>query len=321
MNYLELKCKKEKLKLSKIILGGSSLGTLVDKELSFEIIDKYIELGGNTIDTARVYCDWLPNGHSVSETTIGEYLKLRGNRKDLNIITKGGFPDLSDMTKSRLSKEDIEYDMNLSLKTLGLDYVDLYFLHRDDKNIPVSEIMDALDELVKSGKTRFIGASNWTVDRIVEANKYATENNKTPFCVSEIQWSLAKCFPSTFDDETLLCMDEEEYKKYLESKIPVFAYTSQAGGVFSYGYKRDFSDVLDKHKKYMNDENKKRYSNLLDLCYAKGCKPSNATVSYLLDNEVNAGAIIGCSSLKQLEDTMSSVDVHLTKTEIKSLLK
>ena len=151
--------KGETLKLSKIILGTAVFGTKIPKETAFEMMDTYFAHGGRVLDTARVYSDWLPNGHGASERTIGEWIQERNCRKDIILSTKGAHPSFSDMHRSRMTAEEIYVDLNESLKTLQTDYVDIYYLHRDDENIPVSEIMDILDPLVKSGKIRMLGAS------------------------------------------------------------------------------------------------------------------------------------------------------------------
>jgi aryl-alcohol dehydrogenase-like predicted oxidoreductase len=295
------------LEISKIVLGGAPLGTTINREKSFEIMDYFISQGGNTIDTARVYCDWLPNGHGVSEKTIGEWVKARNNREKINIITKGGHPRFNSMHESRLSEMEIREDIERSLNTLQMDYVDLYMLHRDDENLPVEDIVDILDDLVKEGKIHAIGASNWNVERIIEANDYAKRNNKTPFIVSEIQWSLAQCSPKMFQDDTMICMDEAQYNRYLEIGMPVIAYSSQAGGVFFSGYKADLSDALDKHKKYVTPTNCIRYRKLLQFCEKRNCKPSTVALGYIMYNQLPATAIIGCSSLEQLKDSMSAL--------------
>lgn len=321
MEYLQfIDANNKPIELSKLILGGVPFGTAIDKEKSFEIMDYFINKGGNTIDTARVYCDWIPNGISVSERTIGEWVKSRNNRKQINIITKGGHPRLDSMHVSRLSEKEIREDMELSLNTLQMDYVDLYLLHRDDINLPVSDIMDTLHTLVKEGKTLAIGASNWKVDRIAKANEYAKQNNKTPFIVSEIQWSLAECSPQTFQDDTIVCMDEVQYNKYLELKIPVIAYSSQAGGAFSCGYKSDLSDASEKHKKYVTIKNMERYKKLLLFCEKRNYKPSAATLNYIMDNELSDAAIIGCSYLEQLKDSMLASELKLSKADINEII-
>ena len=318
MNNLKL---KDGLELSKIILGSVSFGTQITKENSFEIMDYYFENGGNTIDTARAYCGWIKGGEYASEETIGEWVKSRDNRDKIKIITKGAHPSFNEeIQRKRLSEGDIRYDMNTSLNTLKMDYVDLYLLHRDDEDVPVSTIMDTLHQLVLEGKTKSIGVSNWKLKRITEANDYAKKSGKTPLCVSEIQWSLAQCFPKTLNDQSILCMNDLIYKRYLENEFPVIAFTSQAGGVFSNGYQEDLVDIAGKHKKYLTSENKRRYNKLLQLCEEKNYKPSSVAIQYITDNRLPASAIIGCSSVEQLKDSMCATIGKLSLDEIDNLV-
>ncbi|HEY5586246.1 MAG TPA: aldo/keto reductase, partial [Ruminiclostridium sp.] len=158
MKYFEISDSHQKtMKISKIIMGGVPFGTVVSKELSFKMMDKFAQQGGNTIDTARVYCEWIEGGKYASEQTIGEWVKASNNRKDIIIITKGGHHRLSNPNVSRLSREDIFEDLEISLNTLKMDYVDIYMLHRDDTKRPVSDIMDTLHSLVEQRKARAIG--------------------------------------------------------------------------------------------------------------------------------------------------------------------
>jgi len=316
MNNLKL---NNDLELSEIILGGAFFGTNITKENSFEIMDYYFKNGGNTIDTARAYCGWIEGGEYASEETIGEWVKARNYRDNIKIITKGAHPSFTTY-RNRLSEEDIRYDMDISLKTLQMDFVDLYLLHRDDETIPVSDIIDALHRLVLEGKTKAIGVSNWKFERIIEANEYAKKSGKTSLCISEIQWSLAQCFPQTFNDESMLCMNDDIYKKYLDIGLPIIAYTSQAGGVFSCGYNKDLSDIADKHKKYLSNENIKRYNNLLHLCEEKNYKPSSVAIQYITDNKLPACAIIGCSSVEQLNDSLCATRNKLSYEELDNLV-
>lgn len=133
------------------------------------------------MDTARVYASWLQGGDGASEKTIGEFLKSEGLRETAIIATKGGHPPLDDMHNPRINKLELTKDLNESLENLTTDYIDIYYLHRDNERKDVSEIMPILDGFVKEGKVKYLGASNWKVERIIAANKFARENNLTPF--------------------------------------------------------------------------------------------------------------------------------------------
>ena len=148
MDYRTIQGVDGEIRLDKVILGASSFGANISKELSYQMMDRYYEIGGRTIDTARFYAMWIHNGISKSEKTVGDWLRDRDVRDQMTIITNGGLPDYRNMLFSRLAPECIEYDINTSLCVLDLDYVDIYCLHRDDERIPVGEIVDVKDNVV-----------------------------------------------------------------------------------------------------------------------------------------------------------------------------
>jgi aryl-alcohol dehydrogenase-like predicted oxidoreductase len=211
------------------------------------------------------------------------------------------------MRHSRLTKQDIFSDVNESLEALCTDYIDLYFLHRDDESIPVEKIMDPLDELIQSGKVRMIGASNWRAERILEANDYAKKNGKTPFTASQIQWSYAVANDKEAFGYGTVSMDDQQYQLYLKAGIPVLAYSSQANGVFARGYKEDLSDIAKKHEIYYSKENILRYQRLLKLCKENNDTPTQAALNYIIENKLNGFAIVGCSKLEQLQEILNLV--------------
>ncbi|MDF2984606.1 MAG: putative aldo/keto reductase [Eubacterium sp.] len=319
MKYFEIKdANGMPIRMSRIILGGVPFGTTLDNKQSFEMMDRYLEAKGNTIDTARVYCDWLENGHSASERTIGEWIRARNNRKEVILVTKGGHPGKDGVT--RLSANEIISDMETSLKTLQTDYADLYLLHRDDANIPVDGIMDTLHTLVLQGKARAVGVSNWSCERIKQANEYAEKNNKTKLVISQIQWSLAECFPKNFNDETLVCMNDREYEQYLEMGMPVMAFSSQANGLFSKADDKGLVNVSEKLQKFLTLENINRYNNLTKLCQKKGYSKTAVALNYIMDNKLNGSAIIGCTNIAQLQNCLEAADITLTEEEIQCLI-
>ena len=270
-------------------------------------MDSYIENGGNVIDTARVYASWLPNGDGASEKTIGEYMKSRNNRENIIISTKCAHPPLAKMDINRLSPEEIESDIDQSLLALETDYIDILWLHRDAANVKVDGIIDSLDDMVKKGKIRYYGASNWTGKRIGEANEYAKLSGKMPLIASQIKWSLAK--GGMIEDKTLLEMDDSEYDFYSKTKIPVFAYSSQAKGFFT---KYDMGeDNLSKkaRSRYLIDQNIKTYKLIKKISNDTGISISAIVVAYITSQKsFDSFPIIGCSNMQQLCDSISASD-------------
>ncbi len=318
MKYLEICGKKDLVKMSKYVLGTTYFGSELDKGKCFTLLDKFFELGGNCIDTARCYAQWLDGGDSASETVIGEWIENRRCREKTVISTKGAFP-AKDGTK-RVNSASIREDIKRSLDCLKTDYIDVYFLHRDDLNADLFDIMLTLDEYVKKGVIRAIGASNWRVNRIEEANNIAKVNNFTPFSISQINWSAAFATPETLKDPSLVCMNDTEYEWYLKNKFPVMAFSSQAKGFFSKAIEGGFGDLNQKIvDRFLCDKNIKRVDWIKEYCQIHSVSPATAVLSYINSNLVPAVSIIGCSSIQQLEDSMFNSDFIMSEKDIQKL--
>lgn len=185
MRYINLNCNGFDLRVSKLAMGADKLAlSLTDAEL-FYLLDIFTDAGGNVIDTARVYSG------GKSEEAIGRWLEKTGKRGNIVLSSKGCHPQINDMSQRRLSKKDMEYDLNLSLKVLKTDCIDIYWLHRDDPSRTVDEIVENINYFIKEGKIRMAGCSNWYSDRIEQANNYAAQKGLCGFSSSQIQWSLA----------------------------------------------------------------------------------------------------------------------------------
>lgn len=300
------------MNISSLVLGTDYYGSEREEKDCFYMLDKYVEFGGNCIDTANIYSD------GNSEKIIGKWLG-KGARDRVYISTKGAHP-AGDKSISRMSEGDIEEDLNTSLKRLETDYIDLYWLHRDDVKKPVCEIMEALNKFIKQGKIRNIGASNWIVERINEANKYAEKTGLKSFCASQIKWSLAVTNPEYNDDVTLVEMDDIEYNGYLKNGVSVFAYASQGKGFFSKFACGEETLSQKAKERYLCETNVKRFELIKKLADEKNISVSQAVVSYIYSNrDINSFAIVGPRNKEQLSDCFGNTDILLTDEEIKSL--
>ncbi len=141
-----------------ISMGSTALGSTLDRETSFRLLDAYTDAGGNFIDTAAVYANWLPIERSISEKTIGAWLRERRNRAQVVLSTKGAHPELATMHISRLSPAEIASDLEDSLRHLGVETIDIYWLHRDDPSRPVAEILETLSAHARAGKIAITAA-------------------------------------------------------------------------------------------------------------------------------------------------------------------
>ena len=186
------------LDVSRICLGGNRFGAQLDQEASFELLDIFHEAGGNFVDTAHVYADWLPDiERSSSEKTIGRWLAARGLRGKVVVATKGGHPELGNPASRRLDRASLREDATGSRDNLGTEDVPIFYVHRDDPGRPVDEILGALEELRGEGIIRHYAASNWTLPRLVEARRVAQRAGWQGFVANQPEWSLARRNPGS----------------------------------------------------------------------------------------------------------------------------
>lgn len=304
--------KKENDLISKIALGAADFGTKTDKETSFLLMDEFLSAGGNAIDTGRAYCYWVENGANASESTIGEFMRQRKNRSKIFLATKGGHPPVPHFEISRINETELTKDVNESLYYLKTDYLDVFYLHRDDESKPVSEIMPVLDKFVKQGKTRYIGASNWKSERILQANEFALKNGLTPFSFSQIMWSYAEFNTENLQDKTQVIMNDNEYEFYKNHKeIQLTAYSSQAQGFYSVLNENGVENLPDFYKKfYLNDCNLKRFAEIKAFSKESGLSPTAAGLLKLIENELSPVALIGGKTRELLKDSLSVFGVN-----------
>lgn len=297
------------LKSSLIAFGTDSIGTRIDKKESFQMLSRYVASGGNHIDTAHIY------GGGQSESTLGAWMKESGLRNQLLLATKGAHPNPTAMEIPRLSRSEIESDLDESLLRLGCDHVDLYWLHRDCASVPVADIVDSLNCFVKKGKIRYFGCSNWMPDRIREANAYADATNQLGFCASQIKWSLAPSSANYIDDPTLVEMDESQLSFYKEGKLAVLAFASQAKGYFS-KLAQEIRLSPKAAERYDCPENRKRFQHAAKLAQEKGVHLSSVILAFIYSHSFPAIPIIGCSNIVQLQDSLDFSDLVLTQAEM-----
>ncbi|MDB5084226.1 MAG: aldo/keto reductase [Bacilli bacterium] len=305
------------LTCSSICLGTGSFGTAIDEASSWKLLDTFVEAGGNFIDTANVYGDWVPGVKSASEKTIGKWLKLRGNRDNLLVATKGAHPELSNMHISRISKADIVHDLDASLTHLGTDVIDLYWLHRDDQAHPVGDILETLNEQVTAGKIRYFGCSNWTSSRIREALNYASKHGLQGFVGNQMMWSLARVNPTGVGDSTLVMMDEELEALHTHTGLAAIPYSSQANGFFNKMHNGNLNERF--QKKFLSEENNNRYARVKKLAEELSLSITELVLGYLMSQPFITIPIIGCKTIDQLKDSLQAADLQLDQSQVNYL--
>ena len=214
-----------------IALGTMDFGGKIEEGRAREFMDAYVEIGGNFIDTARIYGDFARKIQGGSEQVIGRWMEDRRCREQIVLGTKGGHPDPATMHTGRLSRDEILDDMRRSLDNLRTDCVDIYWLHRDDPTRPVEDILESLTTLVEQGMTRYVGVSNWRTERIVEANASAARHGLVKLYANQPQFSLAR--QVVVEDDTLCQMDSQTYAMHVRENLPCVCFSSQAKGFLS----------------------------------------------------------------------------------------
>jgi aryl-alcohol dehydrogenase-like predicted oxidoreductase len=301
------------LKVSHISYGTTGFDGKFPVESGLELVKKYLEMGGNFIDTAHCYSFWVPGGSGASERFVGMAVREFG-RESFVIATKGGHSAVPPDPRpdAFMSPEMIRKDLNESLERLGLPQVDVYYLHRDDPRVPVGEVMSALNERAASGEVRYLGASNWSVERYLAANLYAEENGLQPFVILQNQWSLAQ--PDWSDLESPGAMRyvlDSELATLEREVIPVAAYTATAGGYFATNGKTGGPD---------NERNRRRLEAANELAVNKGCSPNQIALAFLLNHSFPVVAVIGTRDLDHLEEAMRASEVELNAAELDALV-
>jgi len=298
---------------SVIALGTMYYGARFSEEMSFEQMDAYVEMGGNFIDTARLYGDFDNRIVGISEKTIGRWMDKRGNRDDIILSTKGAHPHMDHMDVSRLDKESLYDDMARSLEALRTDHVDIYWLHRDDTSLSVAGIMETLNEFVEKGYALHLGASNWTAKRMAEANAFAAAHGMKGFEADQPQFSL--CHQHHVTDPTLIMMDDELYSFHKNTGMPVMAFSSQGKGYFS---KLAAGDEISAElaARYENPVNRRRYEKLKALSQQTGHSVGALALAYLTCQPFATFPIAGASRLSQMEQMKEAGDIELSPQQV-----
>lgn len=306
--------------VSPLWLGGVPFGHTLDEPATFALLDRFVELGGNAIDTARIYSDWAPGEKRRSERVLGDWLKARGHRDRLVIGTKGAHPFIESLDVPRSSAAELRDDVEGSLRTLRIDVIDLYWLHRDDPTRAVGHFIDVLNTFLREGKIRAFGASNWAVARLRAANEYARATGQQGFAANQPFWCLGcqQARPSPIMG--LVKFDAEAYRLHAETGLAVVPYTSQANGFFSKlalppaQQPADFAE-----HEFHTPPNLAAGKIVVELAAAKGVNPSAIVLAYLWSRPFPVTPIIGCRTAAQLEDSIAALRVRLDRLELRVL--
>ncbi|MGV2021351.1 aldo/keto reductase [Agrobacterium sp. 22-223-1] len=270
-------------------------------------LDAFYEAGGNLFDTAYVY------GAGRTEAIFGDWHTSRNvPREEIVLIGKGAHSPLCypDMIAKQLDQ---------SLERLKTDYVDAYFMHRDNLNVPVGEFVDAMDAEVRRGRIRGIfGGSNWTRERMDEAAAYAAKNGKQAPAALSNNFSLAEMLDPIWAG--CVAASDDEWKEWLQSRqIPNFAWSSQGRGFFTDRAGRDKHDDEEIVRVWYSDRNFVRRDRAIELAQKLGRHPIHIALAYVIAQPFPVIPLIGPRTIAELEDSLSALDIKLTAEQVKWL--
>ena len=296
-----------------IIFGGNVFGWTTDEKESFELLDRFLDMGFNMVDTANVYSRWAKgNKGGESESIIGKYIKNRGNRHKMTIATKVG-SNMSPDGEKDISKTYILKAVEDSLRRLQTDHIDLYFTHWDDDKTPVEETLEAYQKLIKQGKVRYIGASNLSPERLKASLEAAEKEDLPKYEVFQPEYSLVKRgkFEGKIKD---LC---QVYN------LGVTSYFSLASGFLTGKYKTqadiEGSDREKFLKNYFDDRGKKILKTLEDIAKDKNVSQASVALRWLIQRPGITAPIASGSKTEHLKSFKEAVETELSSEEMERL--
>lgn len=308
------------VRFSQIGLGTGRFGTIVAEENAFRMLDYFFEHGGNVLDTARNYYEWVENGYGKSEKCLGNWIEERNNRSSICLVTKGGVKNNGNIWEINLSKKKLLNEIKQSMDALRTDYIDVYLLHRDETGRPVEEIVETMQQLRELGKVKLLGVANWQYERICKANEYAQSHGMEPFKVIQTWWSLAEYKKEMWNDDNTTHMDLQVYDYLLKNSYIGMAYTCQCKGYFQKAIQVGRENLDSFLRERIETENNIKILNYLkEYCNREEIAPTAVVCGYITNNPANGIALVSTSNMEQLEDIMKWSDYELPREIISDL--
>lgn len=315
------------IKVSEMCLGAMMLGTTLDKSSSFRILDHFHkEAGGNFIDTANCYAWWLGSGEFIgdeSEIVLGQWMKERKNREDLFIATKvgarlrdphhirdsNGVPEWSRVNSEYegLSKSVILHEVDSSLLRLKTDYIDLYYTHIYDNNVPVAETMDALTTLVKEGKVRYLGASNLSANQLRNSNSVCEDHNFTKYSVLQAEYSYIH--PNQGTNADTAAHAGQEMFDYVSAEGMAFcAYSPLLKGIYS---NRDKRNHYYNWPLFNSDESCRKLDLVEEVSHKLNITGNQLVLAWMLYKDPKIIPILGFSKMEQYLENVKACEIDI----------
>jgi len=303
------------LKVSELALGTMQFGWTADEKTAYAVMDAFVEAGGNLIDTADIYSRWAEgNPGGVSEEIIGRWMKARGNRQEVVVATKVRGRMWDGPNGEGLSRAHIMRAAEDSLRRLETDHIDLYLTHWFDEETPIEETMRALDDLVRAGKVRYVGCSNYPAWRLTEALWASDKHGLVSYVSLQPHYNL---------------VHREEFEREMAQLVAkyglgVINYSPLAGGFLTGKYRRgepppESARAEGVQKRYYSERNFDLLDKMEQIGQAHDKGVLQVALAWLLTNPLVTAPIIGANSVAQLEASLGAVGFRLSEEELEAL--
>ena len=299
------------LKIAPLAFGGNVFGWSADERRSFDLLDAFVDAGGNLIDTADVYSAWVPgNRGGESETIIGKWLQKSGKRQQVVIATKVA----KWVEQPGLSPANIRQAVDGSLQRLQVDCIDLYQAHEDDASVPLAETLGEFGRLIEEGKVRAIGASNYSATRLADALAVSRQHGLPRY----------ECVQPEYNLVSRPGYEKELEPLVLREKLGVISYYALASGFLSGKY-RDLDDLAKSQarggsvKKYLNRQGQQVLAALDSVAAAHQATPAQVALAWLMARPGMTAPIASATSVEQLQELLAATRLSLTHNEIAQL--
>jgi len=300
------------LETPRLVLGGNVFGWTACGEEAFRVLDRFVDAGGTMVDTADVYSAWVPGHHGgESETLIGEWLRRRGTREGVLIASKVGM--LHRHGGGRLEPWRIEKAAEASLKRLGVETIDLYYAHQDDPETPMEQVIEAFDRLVRAGKVRALGASNFTAERLGQALSLSREMGMSRYEVLQNEFHLLERGK----------LEGELQRLCLAEQIGVLPFYGLASGYLTGKYRSqsDYGKSVrgDRMAKYVEGRGPEILAVLDDIAAQTRASPAQIALAWVAAQPAVAAPIASARTLEQLEELIGAMELDLTPGQLAQL--
>lgn len=291
-------------------LGAMYFGTRNDAASSYRLLDQYTDAGGFFVDTANIYAHWVEGFQGgESETLLGEWMRARGNRSRIFLASKVGFqyPGVT----IGLSARQIEEECDKSLRRLGVDTIDLYYAHVDDRSTPMEETLAAFDRLVRAGKVRYIGASNFLAWRLAQAHALSIAHDWPDYCCVQQRYTYLRPKPGTgFDPQLAVNDDLLDYCR--NNPVTLLAYSSLLSGA----YTRPDRTI---GEQYLGPDADARLAVLRQVAAAHSVSANQVILAWMMQSNPTVVPVMAAGSEAQMAENLAALDLVLSADEMAML--